>query len=477
MTAVGEARSRQGLAAGEGPGNGTLAVVVLVYLGVSLQLMQVGIIPLLPQIGRATGVSAGSTSWLMTGSLLSGAVLLGVMSRLSDLIGKKAVIVLTLSLVLLGSLIGCFVDSFAGLVVARVLMGAVLPLLALPGAIASDTMAPRRAQLAVGVIHAGTGVGVAAGLLLGALADTGHASWRIFFVVGVIASAAGLVGVLLGVRDSEVRAPGRLDVVGALLLALGLAGVLLAISEGSTWGWGSGRVVAAAVVGVVLLGVWWQQQRRARYPLISVHHLLSPVIRFPYLITFLAAMGIYSALSAITRLAQTPSATGAGYGWSAAQVAWCSVPEVIGSIASVVVIRALVHRGRQLLGLVVGLLLLVVTFAIYLPLVTHAGPTLVAMVTDAAGLTFTLGFTQMIILRSVPKAESGIAVGLSIVLYAVGNSAGSAITGSLFAGHPNAAGVPGVDAYRLTFLVSGVAVLVALGLCVPLARRLRTATP
>lgn len=466
-------RERAAGAAATREKNGAAAVAVLVYLGVSLQLLQVGIIPLLPQIGRATGVSAASTSWLMTGSLVSGAVLLGVMSRLGDLIGKKAVILLTLGLVLAGSVIGCFATSFAALVVARVLMGAVLPLLALPAAIASDTMEPRRAQFTVGVIHAGSGVGVAAGLLLGALANTGHANWRVFFIVGVIASALGLIGVALGVRDSDARAPGRLDVLGALLLAVGLAGVLLAISEGGSWGWHSARVLIAALVGVVALAVWWVQQNRARYPLISVPHLLNPVIRLPYLITFLAAMGIYSALSAITRFAQTPAETGAGYGWSPAQVAWCSVPEVIGSLISVVAIRALVRRGQRMAGLVIGLLLLVITFAIYLPMVTHAGPTLAGMLTDAAGLTFTLGFTQMIVLGSVPTAESGIAVGLSIVLYAVGNSTGSAITGSLFAGHLNDAGVPSVTAYRLTFLVSGLAAIAAVGLCVPLARRLR----
>lgn len=277
--------------------NGAFAVVILVYLGLSLQLLQVGIIPLLPQVGKAVGSTPAKVSWLVTGSLLSGAVFLAVLSRLADLVGKKAVVLIALALVLIGSLIGCFADSLAGLVVARVLMGAIMPMLALPEAIASDTMAPRRAQFTIGAIHSGTGAGISAGLLLGALAATGHASWRVYFVVGAVASVIGLVAVLVGVRDSDARAEGHLDVTGALLLALGPVGVLLAITEGPTWGWGSGRVLAAGLGGLVVIGIWWVQQRRARYPLINVRHLLDPAVRLPYAITFLAAIGIYSARS------------------------------------------------------------------------------------------------------------------------------------------------------------------------------------
>jgi MFS family permease len=452
--------------------NGSIAVAILVYLGLSLQLLQVGIIPLLPQIGATVHASPASLSWLVTGSLLSGAVFLAVLSRLADLVGKKAVVLIALAFVLVGSLIGCFADSLGGLVLARVLMGAIMPMLALPEAIASDTMAPRRAQFTIGAIHAGTGAGISAGLLLGALAATGHASWRAYFVVGVAASVIGLVAVVAGVRDSDARAEGHLDVVGAILLAVGPVGVLLAITEGPTWGWTSGRVLLAGIGGLVVLGIWWIQQRRARYPLISVGHLLDPAVRLPYVITFLAAIGIYSALSAITRLAQTPEATGAGYGWSAAQAAWYALPQLAGSVLAFFVIRALVHRGRQVEALVLGVGLLVVSFLLYGLLVAHAGGTLAALLVDSAGLALVLALTQIIILRNVPPQESGMAVGLSIIMYAAGNSLGSAITGSLFASHASG-GVPTLDAYRLSFLISGIATVVALAACWPLLTRTR----
>ncbi|HEY0534298.1 MAG TPA: MFS transporter [Actinoplanes sp.] len=458
--------------------NGATAVGILIYLGLSLQLLQVGIIPLLPQIGRAVHTTPATTSWLVTAGLLSGAVFLAVLSRLADLVGKKSVVLLALALVLAGSLIGCFSDSFAGLLVARILMGAVLPMLALPEAIASDTMEPRRAQFTIGAIHTGTGAGIAAGLLLGALAATGHASWRALFVVGAIVAAAGIVAVLAGVRDSPVRAAGGLDVPGALLLAAGLVGVLLAITEGPTWGWLSARVLAAGLGGLAVLAVWLGQQRRTAHPLVSVRRLLSPAVRLPYAMTFLAAIGIYSALSAVTRLAQTPTATGAGYGWSPVRVSWYAVPQLLGSVIAYVIIRALVRRGRHVTALTTGIALLIVSFVVYGAGVAHAGATLTALMIDSTGLAITLAVTQIVVLRGVPAVESGIAVGLSVVLYAVGNSLGTAIAASLFQAYTvDGTTVPSLTAYRVSFLVSGIAAVVALALCAPLGRRKAAAHP
>jgi predicted MFS family arabinose efflux permease len=385
-------------------------------------------------------------------------------------------VVIALALVLAGSLIGCVASSFAALMVSRVLMGAVLPMLALPEAIASDTMAPRRAQFTIGAIHTGTGAGISAGLLLGALAAAGQASWRAFFIVGAVVSAAGLAAVLAGIRDSGTRAAGRLDIAGALLLAVGLVGVLLAITEGPAWGWASGRVLASGLGGLLLLAAWLWQQSRAAHPLISLRLLLNPAIRLPYAITFLAAIGIYSALSAVTRLAQTPKPTGAGYGWHPVQVAWYALPQLLGSVIALFVIRALIRRERHVAALAVGVALLVISFAIYGPLVAHASATATALLIDSTGLAITLAVTQIIILRSVPRAESGIAVGLSVVLYAIGNSVGSAVAASFFSAHTvGRTPIPALPAYQLSFLVSGLAALVALALCVPLARRVHSA--
>ncbi len=453
-------------------------IATLIYLGFALQLLQVGIIPLLPLIGKDLGIEPGTTSWLVTSSLLAGAVFLAVFSRLADLIGKTPVVRLSLALVLVGSLIGCFATSFAGLLVARILMGAVLPMLALPEAIAADTMPKDKANVVIGAIHSGTGIGIAGGLVLGGLAGAGDASWRWFFIVGAISSAIGIGASWLWLRDGVARATGRLDLVGAALLAAGLSALLLGLTQGPNWGWGSVSVWGLGIVGVALLALWWAQQARSSDPLIHVDRLVLPEVRLPFAMTFLVAFGIYSSLTAISRYAQSdPAELGYGYGWSPLQVAWYAVPQVIGCIACFVLIRRMVRRGKAVEALTAGACLLIVTFLLYGLLTAHPFFTLLGLALDACGLGTVLAVTQIVALRAVAPSDSGIVLGLTIVLYALGNAVGSAVTGVFFESFGSTPEAPSLTSFRVGFAVAGFAAVLALGMCLALGDRVRRPRP
>lgn len=450
----------------------------LVFLGFGLQLLQVGIIPLLPLIGADLHLSTTSTSWLVTASLLAGAVFLAVFSRLADLIGKVPVIEISLGLVLIGSLIGCFASSFALLLVGRILMGAVLPMLALPEAVASDTMSRERSGVVIAAIHGGTGAGIAGGLLLGALAGAGNASWRWFFIVGAIAAAIGLVASRAWLEDADGRARGRLDLLGAGLLALGFGAVLLAVTEGPTWGWGTVRVLGLGALGILVLGAWWAQQRRARFPLIDTRQLLSDRVRLPLALTLLAALGIYSSISAISRFALSdPGTLGYGYGWEPLQIAWYAIPQLIGGIAGFLVVRTMVRRSLLVQALAGAFGLLIVAFLLYGLLTAHPLFTLLALGLDSLGLAVVLAMTQIVLLRSVGASQSGVVLGLSVILYALGNAIGTAVVAVFFQSFGSTPEAPSLDAFHAAFAFGGVAALVALLLCVPLAARLRSAEP
>jgi predicted MFS family arabinose efflux permease len=475
-------RDRAPAAAARPVTNGLRATSVLVYLGLTLQLVQVGIIPLLPLIGRDLHVTPGKTSWLVTASLLSGAIFLAVFSRLADLVGKRSVILLCLALVLAGSILGWVGSGFTELVIARVLMGAAFPMLALPEAVAADTMPRERAQTTIGAIHAGTGVGIAAGLLLGSLAGAGDASWRAFFAVSAVASALAIAGTLAWVRDSAVRALGGLDWQGAALLSAGLIGLLLAFSEAPTWGWLSAPVLILGLGGLAVLVGWWRSQERATHPLIKVAYLVRRDIRIPYAVTFLVAFGIYGALTAISRIAQTPSATGYGYGFTALQVAWYAIPQALGGITGAILLRRLVRRGQRVAALAIGSGAILVAFILFGLFTKSPAATMIGLLFDSAGLAAALAASQIIIVQAVGPEESGIALGLSIVLYAVGNTVGSAVLGVLLTGITlGHTPLPALAAYHWGFLISGVAAALALVLCRPLAaaapRGARAASP
>jgi MFS family permease len=453
--------------------NGIAAVATLTFLGFALQVVQVGLLPLLPAIGQSLGASTLGTSWILTSGLLSGAVFLAVLTRLADLIGKRPVILIALVLVLIGSLIDSFASTLPLILLGRVLIGAQLPMLALPEAIASDTMTPRRSHTAIFAIHVGTGSGVAGGLLTAALAGGAH--WHAFFVVSAVISLVGLAATIGFVKDSPARARGGLDVPGALLLTLTMIALLLGFSEGPAWGWDSAAVLILLIGGVALGVAWWARERTARVPLIDVAYLTRRDVSLPYAITFLIAFGIYGALSAVTRLAQTPAASHYGYGWSTLMTGWFAVPQEIGALLGIAALF-LARRHGQTTAAATGATLITVGFIGYCLGPTVPAATMVFLGLEGCGLAVAIASTQLLVVRAVPAAESGIALGLSVVLYATGNTVGSAVFSVLFAEFTSH-GKPTLTGYVIGFAICGACALAGLLLCVPLARRRGAVAP
>lgn len=446
--------------------NGRGAVATLTFLGFTLQLLQVGIIPLLPTIGRELHVTPGAASWLVTAGLLSGAIALAVLTKLADLYGKRPMILVSLVLVLAGCVLGSLTSDFALLVVSRALMGAILPMLALPEAVANDTMPPRRAHLTIGAIHAGNGAGVGGGLLLGALVGVHPAAWHVFFYIGTVMTVAGVAATLVFVRDSPFRAEGRLDVTGAVLLAAALSCVLLGLSEGPAWGWGSFSVAGLLAGGVVLFAVWLLQAARARHPLIRLSAVVGARVRVPYLVTFLIAFGIYGSLTAVTRYAQAvPHLTGYGYGYSALRTGWFALPQTLGGVAGAILLQRMGRHRTSAVAAGTGSALITLSFLGYLAL--HDAPvlTMSSLGLSSMGLALGLAATQLMVLRVVPESESGIALGISVVMYAVGNSFGSDVVGMLFSSMHLPGGLPRCEAFLTSFWLCGGAALLAVLLC------------
>ena len=441
--------------------NGRVAIGTLTFLGFALQVVQVGLLPLLPAMGKSLGTSTVGTSWILTAGLLSGAVFLAVLTRLADLIGKRPVILLALTLVLVGCVIGSVATTLPLVILARVLIGAQLPMLALPEAVASDTMTPRRAQTAIFAIHVGTGSGVAGGLLVAALVGT---TWHAFFVVSAVITLLGLAGTVAFVKDSAARAKGGLDITGAALLTATMVALLLGFSEGPTWRWDSAAVVALLFGGAALGVAWWLTERAARVPLIQVSYLTRRDVGVPYAITFLIAFGIYGSLSAATRLAQTPVVSGYGWGWSTLAVGWFALPQIIAALLAIVALRAARRHGLPRVA-VVALAIIVIGFAAYA--FGHGVHALFLTGTglEGCGLAIAIATTQLLVVRAVPAEESGIALGLSVVMYAVGNSVGSSVFGVLFASMTDHAGKPTLAAFTTGFVICGACALAALGLC------------
>lgn len=208
-----------------------LTVPVLAFGGILMAVMQTVVVPLLPDLPRLTGSSAGAVSWMVTATLLSGAVLTPVLGRAGDMYGKRRVLTGALGLMTVGSVMCALSSDIRVLITARALQGAAAAVVPLSISILRDELPPERRGSAVALMSSTVGIGAALGLPLAALIVQ-YANWHVMFWATSALGAVGLTAVWWAVRESPVREPGRFDVPGALGLAVGLVCLLLGVSEG-----------------------------------------------------------------------------------------------------------------------------------------------------------------------------------------------------------------------------------------------------
>jgi len=104
---------------------------------------------------------------------------------------------------------------------------------------------------------------------------------------------------------------------GAALLAAGLVPPLFAISRANLWGWGSTRTIGLIVLGLVVLAVFVLVERRTREPLVDIESLVAPPVLMTNVTTLLIGFGMFGSFILIPQLAETPAASGYGFGLDA----------------------------------------------------------------------------------------------------------------------------------------------------------------
>ena len=170
-----------------------LGVVGLAQLMVVLDATIVNIA--LPSAQHALGFSNADRQWVVTAYSLAFGGLLLLGGRLSDLVGRRRMLIIGLVGFAAASALGGAATSFAMLVIGRGAQGAFGAMLA-PAALSTLTMTftdPAERGKAFGVYGAIAGAGGAVGLLLGGVL-TEYLSWRWCLYVNVILAVVAVAG-------------------------------------------------------------------------------------------------------------------------------------------------------------------------------------------------------------------------------------------------------------------------------------------
>jgi EmrB/QacA subfamily drug resistance transporter len=387
----------------------------------------------LPRIDADLSFGPAGLSWVLNAYMLAFGGLLLLGGRLGDVLGRRRMFQIGLTVFTLASIAGGLAQSPAWLVTARALQGAGAALAA-PGVLALlTTSAPDEAarNRALALFGAVTSGGLSIGLLLGgALTDIGSWRWTLFINVPIGIAVVALTRFTV---QETPRRPGRFDVVGALTATLGSVAVVWALIGAPDHGWASLHTIGGLVVGALLLAALAVTERRVAHPLLQPALLRDRTRVGALAMMVLVVGGQFSMFFLVVQYLQRvlhlgPLAAGAAF-----------LPLSLAIFAMSRVTPRLVVRVGAARMLVVGSLGLATSFA-WLALATSASSTggyastlLGPMLLNglSAGLVF-MPVTATALSRVAPE-HAGSASGLLQTAQQLGGAVGLATIASVYA--------------------------------------------
>lgn len=410
--------------------------------------------PLIPSIAALDHVSVADAQWSLTITQLVAAVATPVMGRLGDGPHRRTVVVGTLALVVAGCVLAALPLGFAPLLVGRALQGIGLGLTPLTIAVARDELPAARAVPVIALLSITAVTGVGLGYpLTGLVAQWGGV--RGAYWLGAVVSVLGLAAAAWTVPSARHRARVPLDVLGAVLLAVGTASLLVAISEGESWGWTSPRVDGMIVASVLLFTVWVFWELRTAHPLVTLRLMRDRSVMTANAAAVLAGVGMYLLLSTVTRLVQTPTATGYGLGRTVVMAGLALTPFSLGSFLANRLTPALVRRTSPRAVLPMSCLVLLAAMAIFTSWRGNMTQIMAVMFVAGLGVGVLFAVVPGFLVRSVPPHETGSAMSFNQVLRYIGYAVGSALSAAVLEGHTDdGAAYPAAGGYTAVGLLS-----------------------
>jgi EmrB/QacA subfamily drug resistance transporter len=404
------------------------AVLLVVFLA-ALDQTIVGVA--LPRIVGDLGGTNELYTWVITSYLLTATITGVFYGKLSDIYGRRLMLLFGVSVFLIGSILCGLSWNMESLVVFRgvqgVGAGAIMPVSL---AVIGDLFAPRERARYQGLFGAVFGIAAVLGPLIGGFL-TDNLSWHWIFFVNLPLGAITLYVIWRYLPSVHGEQPTRnLDYLGALVFAVGVVFLLLGLTNKQTGDWADFNVGGFIAIAAVLTPVFLYIESRAAEPIVPLELFRIRNYWVTIAATFFAAVGFFGAIVFLPRWLQfvqevTPTESGLYL-----------LPLMAGVIISSVGGGLLVSRSGRYKWLMTGALA-VMAVGIYLftglTASTEMSTMWIWMFIAGLGIGPTLSVFTIVIQASVPFSSLGVATGNLTFFRQIGASVGLAIVGTTFA--------------------------------------------
>ncbi|RPJ26485.1 MAG: MFS transporter, partial [Nitrosopumilales archaeon] len=343
-------------------------LAILSCIATMVMYAETMLIPAIPDLIEHFHVSYGMSSWILTSYLIAGAVMTPIAGKLSDIYGRKKILLIIMVIYAIGVSMAGFASDIYFMIFARAIQGVGMSMFPIAFGMIRDQFPREKISIGQGVITSMFASGAVIGLTVGGIIVQDYGWQNTFFTIIPIAIALLLIiwrfihvtdikeedqsqkcsRILEGENVSKTRktrnsndkrafskASNQIDIKGAIALAITIASFLLVLTLLETSGSNlhtasitngnansndnlssnansSSNILPFLIIGIIALVSFVIIERREKYPLVDFRLMLNKSILPANLIIMLVGFSMFMVFQTVPILVRNPEPVGFG---------------------------------------------------------------------------------------------------------------------------------------------------------------------
>lgn len=504
-------------------------LIILSCLATMAMYAETMLIPAIPTLINDFQVSYGLSSWILTAYLIAGAVMTPIAGKLSDIYGRKKILLIIMVIYTCGVSLGGFSDNFLTMIIARTIQGVGLGMFPIAFSIIRDQFPRERISITTGIITSMFAAGSVIGLSVGGLIIH-EFGWKMTFFTIIPVSILLICMILRFVHVSNPNNNGitkddresiditkktsakdistktkkpkfysQIDIKGSILLAITIVSFLLSLTylqtpstEDQTITLATEEKTVDAVsassssllqiapflaIGSLSLVLFVIQERRTKNPLIDFSIFLKPPILLSNLIIMIVGLSMFMVFQTIPILVQSPEPI--GFAENAINTGKIQLPFAIVLLIFGPTSGFIISKLGSIKPIILGTILTAVGFLILLLFHNTEIFISIGLAVLSTGLSLASVGAVNVTILSTPVQYTGVTMGISTMLRIVGSSIGPALAAMYMQTNQTTLHIQGVTAslpssfsFNLIFLSALMFSAAAIGMSIVLGKKL-----